>query len=154
MRNHYREGPEFNENDMTPNKRWIRIFIRHITWLQRIWLYYEWFNWTGVWHSIAWNALIGCMLFRKDLCTGINYSNGPIGTYSIQDTWSEIEQPFRKVASWLEIARASIVSHMLPNDSIQSHQAKRALVHRASSLEVPHHLELCHSMPAPVIGLI
>ena len=57
-------------------------------------------------------------------------------------------------SSWLEIARASIVSHMLPNDSIQSHQAKRALVHRASSLEVPHHLELCHSMPAPVIGLI
>lgn len=58
------------------------------------------------------------------------------------------------MASWLEIARASIVSHMLPDDSIQSHQAERALVHRASSLEVPPHLELCHSLPAPVTGLI
>lgn len=29
--------------------------------LQRFWLCYEWFNWTGVWHLIAWNALIECM---------------------------------------------------------------------------------------------
>ena len=94
------------------------------------------------------------VISKGSVCTGINYSNGPIGYLFNTRHLSEIEQPFRKVASWLEIARASIVSHMLPNDSIQSHQAKRALVHRASSLEVPHHLELCHSMPAPVIGLI
>lgn len=62
--------------------------------------------------------------------------------------WSDL----RKVASLPGSAHASIVSHKSPNDSIQSHQAKRALVHRASSLEAPHHLELCHSVPDQVKG--
>jgi hypothetical protein len=57
------------------------------------------------------------------------------------------------VASLPGSAHASIVSHMSPNDSIQFHQAKTALVHRASSLEAPHHLELCHSVPYQVKGL-
>ena len=59
----------------------------------------------------------------------------------------------KKDVNWVGSGQASIVSHTKPNGSNQSDQAMRALVHKASSLEVQHYLGSDHSTPGKTSAL-